>query len=81
MIRVNIEIEAEEGITYKTQFIGVRKGSQNSEVFETIEGTKASFRLSNDMLFVRAKIISSRLQENPFQKGDFESAWTQPIVN
>jgi hypothetical protein len=29
---------------------------------------------------VRAKIISSRLQENPFAAGDWETAWTQPVM-
>ncbi len=78
--KIEIEIAAEPGITYTISLIGVKKGSQKSEVFESVIATKVSFDLADDMLFARVKVVSSRLQENPFQEGDFESAWTQPII-
>ena len=77
--RILIEINEETGINYTIEFIGVRKGQTESEVFETFQGKKGAFELSEDMLFVRAKIVSSKIKDNPFQEGDFESAWTQPI--
>ncbi|MFT7057142.1 MAG: hypothetical protein ACJAR3_002788 [Roseivirga sp.] len=76
---IELEIQAEAGVSYTIEFIGVRKGSNKSEVFESIEGTEASFKITDEMLFVRARISSSKIKENPFQEGDFEMAWTQPI--
>ncbi|MCB0840635.1 MAG: histidinol-phosphatase, partial [Bacteroidetes bacterium] len=71
-------VEAEPGVEYRIQFIGVKKGDKKSTVLEEITGTKASYPLK-EVYFVRAKIISNRLQENPYIPGDFETAWTQPV--
>jgi hypothetical protein len=76
---IELEVEAMPGIQYTIEFNGVKKGSNRSEVFETVNGTTANFNLTDEMLFVRAKITSTKRQENPFQEGDLESAWTQPI--
>jgi hypothetical protein len=40
----------------------------------------AEYVCTGEELYVRAKVVASRLQENPFKPGDFESAWTQPYV-
>jgi hypothetical protein len=45
-----------------------------------VEGTKASYRLSGEELYVRAKITSSRPKENPSWQGQLEAAWVQPVV-
>jgi hypothetical protein len=76
---IELEIQAETGLSYTIEFIGVKKGSNKSEVFETVAGTEASFKMTDEILFVRARISSSKVKENPFQAGDFEMAWTQPI--
>lgn len=39
-----------------------------------------SYRLTGQELYVRAKVISSKPHPNPYQKGDVEVAWTQPVV-
>jgi len=39
-----------------------------------------SYRFTGRELYVRAKILSSKVHPNPFQKGDVEMAWTQPLV-
>jgi hypothetical protein len=44
-------------------------------------GIVADFRLRKKFVYVRAKVISSRLQQNPFAGGDLESAWVQPVRN
>ena len=77
--KIELEVAAAPGVQYTIEFIGAKKGAAQSEVFETVNGISASFNLTSEMLFVRAKITSTRVQENPFQEGDFESAWTQPI--
>ena len=76
---IELEVKAEAGVSYTIEFIGVRKGSDKSEVFETVNGSEASFELTKEMLFVRARVRSSKIKENPFQEGDYEMAWTQPI--
>lgn len=79
--KIELEVAPEAGIDYTIEFIGVRKGSDESEVFHTINGTKGTCKMSDEVLFVRAKITSSKLKENPFQEGDFETAWTQPVTH
>ena len=39
-----------------------------------------SYRFTGNELYVRAKVTSTKLHPNPYQKGDVEVAWTQPIV-
>jgi len=50
------------------------------EVLKTVEGTEASYEFTGDEIYVRAKIISSKLKENPFTEGEHEKAWVQPVV-
>lgn len=78
---LQISIDAEKDINYKIEFIGVHKGSTQSEVLKTIEGTAASYQIPEDILFVRAKIISDKPKRNPNRTGDTEVAWTQPVSN
>lgn len=79
--KIELTIEPEAGVSYTTHFVGVRKGGSTTEVFQSVEGHTASFEITDDILFVRARIASSKVKENPFQKGDFEMAWTQPITH
>jgi len=43
------------------------------------KGTSAEYALSGDELYVRARVISSKLKENPHAPGEKETAWTQPV--
>jgi len=76
---LKITIAAEEGVTYSISFIGVLKNGSESQILKTVTGSEASFTVTDEYLFVRAKVTSSKQQQNPFQDGDFESAWTQPV--
>lgn len=49
------------------------------QVLVEVEGTEAKYRLTGQELYVRAKVISTRPHPNPYQKGDVEVAWTQPV--
>jgi hypothetical protein len=49
-------------------------------VLAEVEGIHPGYELSGDEIYVRAKVISSKVKENPYQEGEKEMAWTQPIV-
>lgn len=103
-----VEIQAERGVTYTTQFIGTRKGFDPSTellsppadekparrtlphrrysedvgaVMAEVKGAKASYTLKGDEIYVRAKIVSSKRKVNGSVADEFETAWTQPLVN
>jgi hypothetical protein len=49
-------------------------------VLAEVTGTKASYKLNGDEIYVRARIISSQPKVSPI-KGEVERAWTQPLVS
>lgn len=100
---LSIEIDAEPGVSYKTQFIGTKKGfnrtsqpvrdddgkplpvtqrysDQIGAVLAEQSGASASYQLQGDDIYVRAKIVSSKLKKNPYVRGEYETAWTQPLI-
>lgn len=77
---ISLKVKKIAGVTYKIQFIGAKKGKNSSEVLKEVAGTDAEYVLKNDDLFVRAKIISSKLRQNVDPVGDFEKGWTQPVT-
>jgi histidinol phosphatase-like PHP family hydrolase len=101
--RIQIEVEAQPGVTYTTEFIGTRKGYDNASepvadssgtplrvtrrysaevggVLASISGPTASYVFRGDEIYVRARITSSRIKENPRLEGEVECAWVQPLV-
>jgi len=78
---LSLDIDEQRNVTYTIQFIGTRLGDEQNPgiVLDEQRGGSASYTLQPDDLYVRAKIISDRLQENPFAEGDVETAWTQPV--
>ncbi|MFT5885413.1 MAG: hypothetical protein ACI9IP_001873 [Arcticibacterium sp.] len=77
--KLSIEVKKEANVTYQIAFIGCKKGKTETEELMSIEGDKACFELTNDLLFVRCKITSSKLHENPIEDLFYETAWTQPV--
>ena len=57
-----------------------RYSDEIGKVLESVEGTTATYRFTGDEIYVRARITASRLHPNPSEVGEFERAWTQPIV-
>jgi len=49
------------------------------QVFSETINNPAIFSFTGSEMYVRAKIISDQLQDNPFAEGDQEIAWTQPV--
>jgi hypothetical protein len=76
---ITIKVKAEPGIDYQIHFIGASRKDNQVRELEVISGTQASFTLSSDHLYVRAKITSNKLKANPFREGEYETAWTQPV--
>jgi hypothetical protein len=104
--QLSVAIKAEPGVTYRTQFIGTKKGTSTASelvplpkepaqrtlphrryskevgaVLSEVSGANASYTLRGDEIYVRAKIISSKPKVNGSVAGEFETAWTQPLVN
>jgi hypothetical protein len=77
--KISLRVKKEEGITYRIQFIGVRKGTNHAEILKEVAGTEADYELGSSDLFVRARITSSKVQATAGVPGDLEKAWTQPI--
>jgi len=50
------------------------------QVFSETTDNPAVFSFTGTEMYVRSKIISDQLQENPFAEGDLENAWTQPVL-
>lgn len=50
------------------------------KVLKKVEGKKASYKVTGEEIYVRARITSSKSHPNPYLKGDMEMAWTQPLV-
>lgn len=49
------------------------------EVFAEVEGTRATYTLAGDELYVRAVVMSSAAPERPTRESVVEMAWTQPV--
>ncbi len=84
---LRLEVDPKPNTNYTIEFWGARYGKTSGEgqeperlLLKRVKGKKASYTLNKNELYVRAKIISDTPQENPFQKGDVETSWTQPII-
>lgn len=78
---LTVRVKTEPDVTYRIQFFGVRKGRQQAELLHEVADTAATFTLTDELVLLRAKIISSKPKYNPFMPGDLETAWTQPITH
>ncbi len=50
------------------------------KVVAETESLQPAYRLTGQELYVRARVVSSKPHPNPYEKGDVEMAWTQPVV-
>lgn len=78
--KLTIRVKKARGVRYNFQFIGCRKGEQQTRILKEKRGRKAQFKLDENLLFVRAVIISDKMQNNPGETALFEKAWTQPVL-
>ncbi|MEE8460005.1 MAG: hypothetical protein V3S08_09025 [Phycisphaerales bacterium] len=79
-----LQIVPRPGVTYTTEFIGTRAvdgtPSMSGQLLATSQSLRPSYRMTGDELYVRARVISSRLHPDPFAAGDLETAWVQPVL-
>lgn len=101
---LSLRIAPEAGVSYRTQFIGTRRGFVTDSapaadsagtvlprgsrrysddigvvLHESVD-LAPTYRFTGDELYVRARVVSSKAQPNPFRAGDLEMAWTQPAL-
>ncbi|MEE2681711.1 MAG: histidinol-phosphatase [Planctomycetota bacterium] len=80
---LEIAINAEPGLTYTTEFIGVGESTPGvrptAEVLMATTENPARYRFTGNELYVRARITSSRAHPRPYAEGDREQAWVQPV--
>lgn len=48
-------------------------------LYETTD-PESTYTFKGDEMYVRARIISNRVQVNPHAEGDYEMAWVQPVL-
>ncbi|MCG3772911.1 MAG: hypothetical protein JW384_04135 [Nitrosomonadaceae bacterium] len=58
----------------------IRYSADIGKVLNEVNGTKASYKVRGNEIYVRARITSTKLHANPYADGDVEMAWTQPLV-
>ena len=49
-------------------------------ILAEVEGLTPTYTFAGDELYVRAQVISSKRKANPYREGEYEVAWTQPVV-
>ncbi|MDX1740703.1 MAG: hypothetical protein R3178_05385, partial [Rhodothermales bacterium] len=93
---IEIDIDAEEGVSYRTEFVGTRLTGEHigsadadstseagpvvGEVLAMAAGPSPVYTFTGDELYVRARIVSSKIKANGTHDGERERAWTQPIL-
>ncbi|WP_373497654.1 histidinol-phosphatase [Aquiflexum sp.] len=77
---LSLFIQEEKGVEYTIEFIGCNKGDKETRVLKEVKGSTASFVLDPNILFVRAKITSTKQQENPVENMKYQMAWVQPVI-
>jgi len=50
------------------------------KVMAESDSLEPAYRFAGNELYVRARITSTKAHPNPYQKGDVEMAWTQPLT-
>lgn len=74
-----VKVKAEENVNYEIQLLACTEDNEEMKVLRSISGTELNHAISDNYLFIRAKITSDKPKTNPYKRGDVEVAWTQPI--
>ncbi len=79
--RLSFKIDGAEGVSYTTEFIGTRTGTDTpvGEVLARSEALEPVYTCSGGEWYVRARVKSTKPKQNPYREGEVETAWVQPI--
>jgi hypothetical protein len=79
--RIKVKVDPEKGVNYTIEFMGtLREDLQKTGVvLQRSAGKNGLYKFQGTELFVRARIVSDKRKENPYQKGEVEKAWLQPV--
>lgn len=93
---LQIEIQAENGVTYTTEFRGTRMPAPDigtsiradtdptsievGALLARVNGSLARYEFTGNELYVRARVVSSRVKQNGYREGELEMAWIQPVL-
>ena len=75
--RTTREVTAEES---EDAAVLRRYSDEIGEILAEVEGPNPGYRFQGDEIYVRAKVISTKLKANPYREGELEAAWVQPVV-
>ena len=83
--RYLVRIATEEGVTHTIQFIGTRMEDgmvmETGEILQETTGDVATYRFDGNELYVRVRVVSSKMQAHPAVGEEApEYAWTQPVI-
>lgn len=84
---LTLEIDADKGASYRTDFIATLKKQPQSTadvdrigvVVDSQTGLSPKYELKSDQLYVRAVVYSDAPPTDPSFKGQVQQAWTQPV--
>ncbi len=62
------------------ELITYRYSDDVGRLLQRTTGTQASFQVTEDYLFVRARVTSDRVMINLVVEGEVETAWAQPVI-
>ncbi len=57
-----------------------RYSEEIGQVLAKVQGTTARYEFQGDEVYVRARIVSSKLHPNPYTPEERQKAWIQPVV-
>jgi hypothetical protein len=78
---ISVDVKSEPGVNYTIEFVGVVKGSERATVLKRVAGASGKFKITSKHAFVRARVSSTKAKPNsPYGDGEFEMAWTQPVL-
>lgn len=80
---LSLQIQAEPGVTYRTEFIATLKDPTVDErigkVMATTDDLAPRYKLQGDELYIRAVVTSDQPPNDPSFEGQKQQAWTQPV--
>ena len=78
--RKNFDRTSSPGVSLLGKAVTRQYSADIGEVLAVRRGPTAEYTMTGDELYVRAKVISSKLKANPHAEGEKETAWTQPVM-